>query len=106
MANFSVATNKKWTDKNGQKQEEVCWHRIVVWGRNAENCQQYLAKGQPVFIDGEIVNRSYQDKQGVTKHTSEVHAHSVQFLGGKGEKQERSQDQQEQPGFDMSEIPF
>ena len=50
VATFNVATNRKWTDKAGQNQEQTEWHRIVVWGRQAENCQQYLSKGRQVFI--------------------------------------------------------
>lgn len=82
VANFSVATNESWVDKQGQKQERTEWHRIVVWGRQAENCAQYLAKGRQVYLEGRMQTRQWQDKDGQTKYTTEVQAQTVQFLGG------------------------
>ncbi len=81
MANFSVATNESWTDKSGQKQERTEWHRIVVWGKLAELCKQYLSKGRQAYIEGRLQTRQWQDKSGQTKYTTEVHAQTVQFLG-------------------------
>lgn len=81
VANFSVATNESWTDKQGQKQEKVEWHRIVVWGKLAELCNQYLQKGRQVYIEGRMQTRQWQDKEGQTKYTTEVQAQTVQFLG-------------------------
>jgi len=80
VANFSVATNESWTDKNGQKQERTEWHRIVVWGKLAELCQQYLTKGRQVYLEGRLQTRQWQDKDGQTKYTTEVMAQTVQFL--------------------------
>ncbi len=82
VANFSVATNESWTDKAGQKQERTEWHRIVVWGKLAELCQQYLTKGRQAYIEGRMQTRQWQDKDGQTKYTTEVQAQTVQFLGG------------------------
>ena len=82
VANFSVATNENWTDKQGQKQERTEWHRVVVWGKLAELCNQYLAKGRQVYLEGRLQTREWEDKAGVKKHTTEVHAQTVQFLGG------------------------
>ncbi|HEY3444728.1 MAG TPA: single-stranded DNA-binding protein [Myxococcales bacterium] len=85
VCNFTVATNESWTDKSsGQKQERTEWHRIVVWGKTAENCGQYLKKGSSVYIEGRIQTREWTDKEGVKKYTTEIVANSVQFLGGKG----------------------
>jgi single-strand DNA-binding protein len=82
VANFSVATNEAWTDKQGAKQEKTEWHRIVVWGKLAELCSQYLTKGRQAYIEGRLQTRQWTDKDGQTKYTTEVHAQTVQFLGG------------------------
>src|SRR4051812_41804377 len=82
VANFSVATNESWTDKSGQKQERTEWHRIVVWGKLAELCSQYLSKGRQAYIEGRLQTREWQDKDGNKKYTTEVQAQTVQFLGG------------------------
>ncbi|HUP56347.1 MAG TPA: single-stranded DNA-binding protein [Bdellovibrionota bacterium] len=82
VANFSVATNENWTDKQGQKQERTEWHRVVVWGKLAELCNQYLSKGRQVYLEGRLQTREWEDKTGVKKYTTEVHAQTVQFLGG------------------------
>ncbi len=82
VANFSVATNESWTDKQGQKQEKTEWHRVVVWGKLAELCAQYLSKGRQCYLEGRLQTRQWQDKDGQTKYTTEVQAQTVQFLGG------------------------
>src|SRR5690242_17355915 len=81
VANFSVATNESWMDKAGQKQERTEWHKVVVWGKTAENCGQFLAKGRQVYIEGRLQTRQWQDKDNQTKYTTEVQAQTVQFLG-------------------------
>jgi single-strand DNA-binding protein len=82
VANFSVATNEVWNDKQGQKQERTEWHRVVVWGKLAELCNQYLQKGREAYLEGRLQTRQWQDKDGNTKYTTEIHAQTVQFLGG------------------------
>ncbi|MCY4043089.1 MAG: single-stranded DNA-binding protein [Candidatus Dadabacteria bacterium] len=84
VANFSIATNESWTGKDGQKQERTEWHRIVAWSRLAEICGQYLAKGSPVYVEGSIRTRQWEDKEGNTRHTTEIHARDIQFLGSGG----------------------
>ena len=81
VANFSVATNEAWTDKNGQKQERTEWHRVVVWGKLAELCNQYLQKGRQCYVEGRLQTREWADKDGVKKYSTEVQAQTVQFLG-------------------------
>lgn len=88
VANFSVATNESWKDKDGNKQERTEWHRIVVWGKTAENCGKYLSKGRQVYIEGRIQTRNYDDKDGVKRYITEIVAERVDFLGG-GDKDER-----------------
>ena len=82
VANFNLATNERWTDKNGQNQEKTEWHRIVVWGKQAENCEKYLKKGRQVFIEGRLQTRDWEDKDGNKRYTTEIKADSVQFLSG------------------------
>jgi single-strand DNA-binding protein len=82
VANFSVATSETWNDKNGQKQERTEWHRIVVWGKLAELCNQYLAKGRQCYVEGRLQTRQWQDKDGQTKYSTEIQAQTIQFLGG------------------------
>jgi single-strand DNA-binding protein len=84
VANFRVATNDSWTDKAGQKQERTEWHRIVVWGKLAELCGEYLKKGRQAYIEGRLQTREWTDKEGKKNYTTEIVANTVQFLGGGG----------------------
>ena len=107
VANFSIATSESWVDKSGQKQEKTEWHRIVVWGKTAENCSQYLSKGRQVYVEGRLQTRQWQDKDGQTKYTTEILAQTVQFLGagqsagGPGAPGERPQ-REMSGGFEQS----
>ena len=85
VANFTVATNEAWTDKAGQKQERTEWHRVVVWGKAAENCGEYLSKGRQVFIEGRLQTREWTNKEGAKQYTTEIVANpvgGVVFLAG------------------------
>lgn len=113
VCNFSVATNKKWKSKSGEMKEATEWHRIVVWGKQAEHCEKYLDKGRSVLIEGEIQTTSWEDKDGNTRYTTEINARNVQFLGGgSGPAPEgaRRRDSAPQDNFDQSfnddDIPF
>lgn len=86
VANFSMATNDSWTDKSGQRQERTEWHRVVVWGKTAELCGQYLSKGRQAYIEGRLQTREWTDKEGQKRYTTEVVAQTVQFLGGPGDR--------------------
>jgi single-strand DNA-binding protein len=88
VANFTIATNEAWTGKDGQKQERTEWHRIVVWGKTAENCGEYLSKGRQVYIEGRLQTREWTNKEGVKQYTTEVVANQVLFLQG-GERGQR-----------------
>lgn len=83
VANFRIATSESWTDKNGQKQERTEWHRIVVWGKLAELCGEYLAKGRQCYVEGRLQTREWTDKEGKKNYTTEVVANQVVFLGGR-----------------------
>lgn len=80
VANFSLATTNRFTNKAGEKQEKTEWHRITVWGRLAETCGQYLAKGRRVLVTGRIETSDYTDKDGVKKYSTNIIANDVQFL--------------------------
>lgn len=82
VANFNIATNENWTDKAGQKQERTEWHRIVVWGKQAELCGEYLTKGRQVYLEGRLQTREWTNKEGAKQYTTEVVANQVVFLSG------------------------
>ncbi|RTL23623.1 MAG: single-stranded DNA-binding protein [Rhodocyclaceae bacterium] len=82
VCNMRVATTERWTNQDGQKQERTEWHNVVVWGRMAENCQRYLAKGRPVYVEGRLQSRTYNDQEGKERRTWDVQAQTIQFLGG------------------------
>ena len=84
VTSFSIATSEKWTDQSGQTQEKTNWHNIVVWGKQAESCARYLAKGRRVYVEGKIENRSYEDKEGVTRYVTDIVARDVIFLDARG----------------------
>ncbi len=86
VTNFNIATSENWVDKSGQKQERTEWHRIVVWGKIAELCSQYLTKGRQVFVEGRLQTRQWEDKEGHKRFTTEVVAATVQFLDKGGDK--------------------
>ena len=84
VAKFPLATSEVWNDAEGQRQERTEWHNIVVWGKQAETCGQYLAKGRQVYVEGSIRTRQYDDKDGNRRYMTEIVAQRVQFLGGGG----------------------
>ena len=82
VCNLTVATNESWNDKTtGQKQERTEWHRVVVWGKLAELCNQYLSKGRQVYAEGKLETRSWE-QDGVKRYATEIRANTVQFLEG------------------------
>jgi single-strand DNA-binding protein len=82
VANFTVATNENWTNKAGEREERTEWHRVVAWGRVAELCAEYLAKGRTVYVEGRLQTREWEDKEGQKRRSTEIVAQTVQFLGG------------------------
>ena len=110
VANFSVAVNNNYTNKDGDKVEEVDFINIVVWKKLAENCEKYLKKGRPVAIEGRIKTRSWDAEDGTKRYATDVVASNVQFLGS-GEKSESAETpkQPEQPVDEIDlgdDIPF
>jgi single-strand DNA-binding protein len=85
VANFTLATSRRWKDKNGQRQDQTEWHYIVVWGKQAEIAGQYLTKGKQIFIEGRLQTRSWEDRQsGEKKYRTEVICENFQMLGQRG----------------------
>jgi single-strand DNA-binding protein len=89
VANFSLATNEKYFNPNTNESDiRAEWHRIVAWGKLAEFCEKYLTQGKQVLIEGKLRTRSWQDKDGNKKFTTEVHAQNIVLLGKKGDTSE------------------
>jgi len=84
VANFGLATNRVYTTSSGEKKQETCFVRIVVWGKMAEVCGEYLSKGSPVFIEGRLQYRAWDSPNGEKRSMLEVQAERVQFLGRAG----------------------
>ncbi len=84
VTTFNVATDRSWTDANGQRQEKTIWFRVSMWGKQAENCNQYLAKGRTVLVEGEMSEpKVYQRKDGQWATSLDVRAVNVRFIGGR-----------------------
>ena len=84
VCNLSIATSEQWKDKNGEKQERTEWHRVVLFGRQAEIAGEYLAKGRSVYIEGRLQTKKYTDKDGVEKYSTEIVGDRMQLIGGSG----------------------
>jgi len=112
VANMSVATTESWNDKSsGEKQEKTEWHRVTVWGKLAELCNQYLSKGKQCYVEGKIQTESWENDKGEKRYTTKIVANTVQFLGGdSGNKQEQEKQTDYQPteneNFKSDDIPF
>lgn len=81
VASFNVATTDHWVDKAGDKQEKTEWHRIEVWGRQADFVADYVKKGAQVFVEGALATDKYTDKEGVERYSTKIKAFAVQLLG-------------------------
>jgi len=115
VTNFSVATNRVWTDQSGEQQKETTWFRVTAWRRMAEVCNQYLQKGRQVLIEGQLKPdpatggpRIWTGNDGVARAQYEVTALTVKFLGGRGEAPPAAAPgaPEEPPAGEGEEIPF
>jgi len=104
VASFGMAANRNYLTQTGEKKQEVCFVRIVVWGRQAETCNQYLTKGSPVFVEGRLQYRAWES-EGQKRSTLEVKADRVQFLGRPRSSEEGSGQQAEQVEPDINFGP-
>lgn len=116
VANFSIATNETWKDQDGNMQERTEWHNIVMWAKLAEIAGEWLKKGQRVYLEGRIQTRSYDDKNGVKRYTTEVVANDMIMLGGgrgaesggagEAQPQTSSVNEPRNDGGEKEDLPF
>lgn len=106
VCNFPIATTEKWRDQQSNElKERTDWHNIVLWGRQAENAKEYLQKGSPVYIEGRIQTRSYDDKDGNKRWITEIVGQRMQFLGRRSDSQ-RDDSSASAPPPEMSAQPI
>lgn len=86
VTTLNIATDDSYVDRDGTKQERTEWHRVVVFQRQAETCNQYLAKGSLVYVEGKLTTRKWQDQSGQDRYTTEIKAERVQFLDRKSDR--------------------
>ena len=84
VATLNLATTEVWNDRNNQRQEKTEWHRVVLWGKQAESLQEYLTKGKQIYVEGRLQTRQWDDKDGQKRYTTEVKADRITLLGGGG----------------------
>lgn len=106
VTNFTMATNEVWIDQNSEKQERTEWHRVVTWGKLAENCAKLLSKGKQIYIEGRIQTRQWDDKDGNKRYTTEIVANTMQLLTPLDSQGTRNRDTSEDPGYgDAESVP-
>jgi single-strand DNA-binding protein len=105
VANFSLATSEKYTNKDGEKEEKTEWHRIVAWGRLGEICGEYLSKGSQIYIEGRLQTRTWEDRDGNKRYTTEIVAHTMQMLGGARKGGEAASIEESHPSEEPISIP-
>ena len=107
VCNFSLATTESWKDKEGNKQDKTEWHNVVIFRKLAEIAGEYLKKGRPVYIEGRLQTRKWQDKEGKDRYTTEIVADQMQMLGSRDEAKEVAKTTALTNFDDMeSDIPF
>ena len=110
VATFRMATSESWTNKSGEKEERTEWHRIVAWRGLAKICGEYLSKGKLVYIEGRLRTRSWEDRDGNKRSTTEIEATEMKMLGGIGEQKAfllpNSTEHLHLRGFDFRGRPF
>lgn len=109
VATLSLATSERYKDANGEWQENTEWHRVVAWGRLAEICQQYTRKGSQIYVEGSLQTRSWEDRDGQKRYTTEIKAQTIQLLDGKegGPNTSSSKDtQRPEPASSSAQTPF
>ncbi len=112
VANFTMATTERWSDPTGEKKEKTEWHRIVVWGKQAEIAGEYLRKGRQIYVEGSLQTRDWTDRDGNKRQTTEVRAQRFQMLGRRDEQADASASPEPTavaetgPGFQEDDIPF
>jgi len=113
VTSFTLATDEQWKDKNGEKVQRTEWHRIVTWGKLADICGQYLVKGKLVYIEGRIQTRSWEDKEGMKRSTTEIIASDMKMLDSRGQSkadgpayEANAANQANDPNGPIDDVPF
>ncbi len=106
VANFSVATNEKWKDPDGNTQERTVWHNIVAWRKLGEICGEWLKKGRRVYIEGKLQYRTYDDKNGIKRYVTEVVAQDMIMLDTRGAEIPSTPEPGEPPTVEKDDLPF
>jgi single-strand DNA-binding protein len=110
VATFNLATKEQWTTKEGEKGERTEWHRVVAWGKLGEICGEYLHKGKQVYVEGRIQTRSWEDKDGNKRYTTEIVAQTMQMLGPVSKRENGGPANEfpveEPPDISDDDIPF
>lgn len=97
VCNLSVATTRTWEGADGNKSETTDWHKVIVWGKQAENCAEYLKKGRQVYVEGRIEYRKWSDRDGNPKISAEIQVGTILFIGAKGTEAIADEDVGEEP---------
>ena len=114
VTSFSVASNRRYTTASGEQRDETEWFNVNAWGRFADLCNQYLARGRQVYVEGRLSSRSYEAKDGQMRFVNEINLTDIQFLGGSGgtgdERSSFGQDsgmtESAPPLDDVDDLPF
>jgi len=113
VVTMRLATNEVWTSRDGERNERTEWHRVVVWGKQAQTCNEYLRKGRPVYVEGSLRTREWQDKEGQKRYTTEVVAQKIVLIGsrpgeGGGRASEGAGDEAfaGEPAVQDEDLPF
>lgn len=108
VANFSIATDEVWIDRNNEKQKRTEWHRIVAWGKQAEFCGEYLSKGRLLYVEGRLRSRTWEDRNGNQRTTTEVNATDIVLLGRRPEEapEEAQPETSKEEEITDEDIPF
>jgi len=105
VCDMRIATNETWTNRDGQRGERTEWHRIVVWGKQGESCANYLRKGRQVYVEGRLQTRSWEDREGNKRYTTEVVAQNVVFLQGGSRGQSPEPEEPPAPAEEFDSPP-
>jgi single-strand DNA-binding protein len=109
VTNFSVATSRNWTSAEGQRRSETEWFNVIAWGQLAEICNQYLKKGQQVYVEGRLQTRKWEDEQGNKRSSTEVVAREMVMLNDRKDKPEGDSSTESEESFPVSDeedYPF
>lgn len=110
VATFRIATSESWTNKSGEKEERTEWHRIVAWRGLAKICGEYLSKGKLVYVEGRLRTRSWEDRDGNKRTTTEIEATDMKMLGGVGEASRKAKEAEPESASpatkEEEDIPF